>query len=109
MTELGFIGLGIMGKPMAGHLVKAGHTVHVCDVVEEPMTYLCSLGAKGCSCCKEVAQRSAMIFIMVPETPDVEAGLFGTDGLTQGLKPGSIVVDMSSISPIATKELAKRL
>jgi 2-hydroxy-3-oxopropionate reductase len=109
MTELGFIGLGIMGKPMAGHLVKAGHTVHVCDVVEEPMTYLCSLGAKGCSCCKEVAQRSEMIFIMVPDTPDVEAVLFGTDGLTQGLKPGSIVVDMSSISPIATKEFAKRL
>src|SRR4030042_1577851 len=109
MTELGFIGLGIMGKPMAGHLVKAGHTVHVCDVVEEPMTYLCSLGAKGCSCCKEVAQRSEMIFIMVPDTPDVEAVLFCTDGLTQGLKPGSIVVDMSSISPIATKEFAKRL
>src|SRR4030066_1844649 len=109
MTELGFIGLGIMGKPMAGHLVKAGHTVHVCDVVEEPMTYLCSLGAKGCSCCKEVAQRSEMIFFMVPDTPDVEAVLFGTDGLTQGLKPGTIVVDMSSISPIATKEFAKRL
>src|SRR4030066_1774736 len=109
MTELGFIGLGIMGKPMAGHLVKAGHTVHVCDVVEEPMTYLCSLGAKGCSCCKEVAQRSEMIFIMVPDTPDVEAVLFGTDGLTKGLKPGSIVVDMSSISPLATKEFAKRL
>jgi 2-hydroxy-3-oxopropionate reductase len=109
MAELGFIGLGIMGKPMASHLVKAGHTVHVCDVVEEPMTYVCSLGAKGCSCCKQVAQRSEMIFIMVPDTPDVEAVLFGTDGLTQGLKPGSIVVDMSSISPIATKEFAKRL
>src|SRR4030043_498456 len=109
MTELGFIGLGIMGKPMAGHLVKAGHTVHVCDVVEEPLTYLCSLGAKGCSCCKEVAQRSEIMFIMVPDTPDVEAVLFGKDGLAQGLKPGSIVVDMSSISPIATKEFAKRL
>jgi 2-hydroxy-3-oxopropionate reductase len=109
MAELGFIGLGIMGKPMASHLVKAGHTVHVCDLVEEPATYLCSLGAKGCSCCKEVAERSEIIFIMVPDTPDVEAVLFGKDGLAQGLKPGSIVVDMSSISPIATKEFAKSL
>jgi 2-hydroxy-3-oxopropionate reductase len=109
MAELGFIGLGIMGKPMASHLVKAGHTVHVCDLVEESTSYLCSLGAKGCSCCKEVAERSKIIFIMVPDTPDVEAVLFGKDGLAQGLKPGSIVVDMSSISPIATKEFAKRL
>jgi 2-hydroxy-3-oxopropionate reductase len=109
MAELGFIGLGIMGKPMASHLVKAGYTVHVCDLVEESATYLCSLGAKGCSCCKEVAERSEIIFIMVPDTPDVEAVLFGKDGLAQGLKPGSIVIDMSSISPIATKEFAKRL
>jgi 2-hydroxy-3-oxopropionate reductase len=109
MTELGFIGLGIMGKPMASYLVKAGHTVRVCDLVEGPVTYLCSLGAKGCSCCKEVAERSEIIFIMVPDTLDVDAVLFGTDGLAQGLKPGSIVVDMSSISPIATKDFAKRL
>lgn len=109
MAELGFIGLGIMGKPMASHLVKAGHTVHVCDIVEEPVRYLCSLGAKGCTCCREVAQRSEIIFIIVPDTPDVEAVLFGPDGLAEGLRPGQIVVDMSSISPIATKEFAKRL
>jgi 2-hydroxy-3-oxopropionate reductase len=109
MAELGFIGLGIMGKPMAGHLVKAGHTVHVCDVVEEPVKYLCSLGAKGFSCSKEVAQKSKIIFIIVPDTPDVEAVLFGPNGVAEGLKPGSIVVDMSSISPLATKEFAKRL
>jgi len=109
MTEIGFIGLGIMGKPMAGHLVKAGHTVHVCDLVEDSVKHLCLLGAKACSCCREVAQKSDMIFIMVPDTPDVEAVLFGKDGLTEGLKQGSIVVDMSSISPIATKEFAKRL
>jgi 2-hydroxy-3-oxopropionate reductase len=109
MAELGFIGLGIMGKPMAGHLVKAGHTVHVCDLAEEPVKYLCSLGAKGCSCCKEVAQKSEILFIMVPDTPDVEVVLFGPEGVAEGLKPGTIVVDMSSISPIATKEFAKRL
>jgi 2-hydroxy-3-oxopropionate reductase len=109
MTELGFIGLGIMGKPMAGHLVKAGHTVHVCDLAEESVKHLCSLGAKACSCCKEIAQKSDIIFIMVPDTPDVEVVLFGAEGVAEGLKPGSIVVDMSSISPIATKEFAKRL
>ena len=109
MTELGFIGLGIMGKPMASHLVKAGHTVHVCDLVEESVKHLCSLGGKACSCCREIAQKSDIIFIMVPDTPDVEAALFGTEGVAEGLKPGSIVVDMSSISPIATKEFAKRL
>lgn len=109
MAELGFVGLGIMGKPMASHLVRAGHTVHVYDVVEEPVKYLCSLGAKGCTCCREVAQRSEIIFIIVPDTPDVEAVLFGPDGLAEGLRPGQIVVDMSSISPIATKEFARRL
>ena len=109
MTEIGFIGLGIMGKPMASHLVKAGHTVHVCDLVEEPVRHLCSLGAKRCICCKEVAQKSEIIFIIVPDTPDVEKVLFGPDGVSEGLRPGTIVVDMSSISPIATKEFAKRL
>lgn len=109
MTELGFIGLGIMGKPMASHLVKAGHTVHVCDLAEESVKHLCSLGAKACSCCKEIAQKCDIIFIMVPDTPDVEAVLFGAEGVAEGLKPGSIVVDMSSISPIATKEFAKKL
>jgi 2-hydroxy-3-oxopropionate reductase len=109
MTELGFIGLGIMGKPMASHLVKGGHTVHVCDLAEESVKHLCSLGGKACSCCKEVAQKSDIIFIMVPDTPDVEAVLFGAEGVAEGLKLGSIVVDMSSISPIATKEFAKRL
>lgn len=109
MAELGFIGLGIMGKPMAGHLVKAGHTVHVCDLAEESVKHLCELGGKACSCCSEVAQKCEIIFIMVPDTPDVEAVLFGKDSLTEGLKPGAIVVDMSSISPIATKEFAKKL
>jgi 2-hydroxy-3-oxopropionate reductase len=109
MAELGFIGLGIMGKPMASHLVKAGHTVHVCDLSEESVKHVCSLGGKSCSCCREIAQKSNIIFIMVPDTPDVEIVLFGKDGLAEGLKQGSIVVDMSSISPIATKEFAKRL
>jgi len=109
MAELGFIGLGIMGKPMAKHLVDAGHTVHVCDLVEESVKHLCSAGGKACTCCREVAQKSEIIFIMVPDTPDVEAALFGPEGVADGLKKGAIVVDMSSISPIATKEFAKKL
>ncbi len=109
MADLGFIGLGIMGKPMASHLVKAGHTVHVYDLSEESVKYLCTLGAKACRCCREIGQKSDIIFIIVPDTPDVAAVLFGKDGLTEGLKQGSIVVDMSSISPIATKEFAKKL
>jgi len=109
MAELGFIGLGIMGKPMAGHLLTAGHRVHVCDLLSEPVKELCSKGAVACSCCKEIAQESDVIFIMVPDTPDVEAVLFGEGGVAEGVRPDSIVVDMSSISPIATKEFAKKL
>ena len=109
MAKLGFIGVGIMGKPMADHLLTAGHTVHVCDLLSEPVKELCSKGAVACSCCKEIAQESDVIFIMVPDTPDVEAALFGEGGVVEGLRPGSIVVDMSSISPIATKEFAKKL
>ncbi len=109
MAKLGFIGLGIMGKPMAGHLVKAGHEVSVYDLNLAPIQELSSKGATACKNSKEVAQKSEIIFIMVQDTPDVEAVLFGKDGLGEELKPNSIVVDMSSISPIATKEFAKKL
>ncbi|GAI43843.1 unnamed protein product, partial [marine sediment metagenome] len=109
MAKLGFIGLGIMGKPMAEHLLAAGYTVYVCDLLSEPVKELCSKGAVACSCCKEIAQESDVIFIMVPDTPDVEAVLFGGGGVAEGIRPGSIVVDMSSISPIATKEFARKL
>lgn len=109
MANIGFIGLGIMGKPMCGHLLAAGYKVHVYDLSPEPVKELCSQGASACSCCSEIAKESDIIFIMVPDTPDVEAVLFGQDGLAEELKPGSIVVDMSSISPIATKEFALKL
>jgi 2-hydroxy-3-oxopropionate reductase len=109
MAELGFIGLGIMGKPMAGHLLNAGHTVHLYDSVSETVRKLATQGGLACSHSREVAQKADIIFIMVPDTPDVEAVLFGKDGVAEGTRPGSIVVDMSSISPIATKEFARRL
>jgi 2-hydroxy-3-oxopropionate reductase len=109
MAKLGFIGLGIMGKPMAGHLIAAGHTVYVYDLNSEPVKELASKGAVSCRNNKEVAQNSGVVFIMVPDTPDTEAVLFGKDGVAEGLRQGSIVVDMSSVSPIATKEFAKKL
>jgi len=109
MAKLGFIGLGIMGKPMAGHLIIAGHEVSVYDLNLAHIQELSSKGASACKSSKEVAQKADIIFIMVQDTPDVEAVLFGKEGVVEGLKPNSIVVDMSSISPIATKEFAKRL
>jgi 2-hydroxy-3-oxopropionate reductase len=109
MADLGFVGLGIMGKPMAGHLLAAGHLVHIYDLVADNIQLVAQAGGRPCSSSKEIAQKSTLIFIMVPDTPDVEAVLFGKDGLADGLKSGSIVVDMSSISPLATKEFAKRL
>jgi len=109
MADLGFIGVGIMGKPMAGHLVKAGHKVLVYDVNAAAVQELAAKGAVACKSSQEVAEKTGIIFIMVPDTPDVEAVLFGKGGLAEGLKAGSIVVDMSSISPIATKEFAKKL
>ena len=109
MAKVGFTGLGIMGKPMAGHLLDAGHTIYVYDIVPGSIKELAAKGAVACSSNKEVAQKSDIIFIMVPDTPDVEAVLFGKDGIVEGVKSGSIVVDMSSISPIATKEFVKKL
>jgi 2-hydroxy-3-oxopropionate reductase len=109
MANLGFTGVGIMGKPMAGHLLAAGHTVNVYDVNSEPVQELAAKGAVACSSSREVAQKSDIIFIMVPDTPDVEAALFAKSGVAEGLKSGSIVVDMSSISPMATKGFAEKL
>jgi 2-hydroxy-3-oxopropionate reductase len=108
MSDVGFIGLGTMGTPMAGHLQNGGHRlfVHTRSNVPEHVT---SGGATVCKNGKEVAQHAEIIFVMVPDTPDVEKVLFGTNGVAEGLKPGKIVVDMSSISPIETKAFARRV
>ena len=107
--KLGWIGLGIMGRPMAGHLLAAGNTVYIYDVVAASVKEIEGKGGIACKSAKEVAQKADIIFTMVPDTPDVEAVLFGKDGVAEGLKKGSIVVDMSSISPIGTKEFAKKI
>ena len=108
MARIGFIGLGIMGTPMAGHLIAGGHTLFAYSRRNIPASLL-EKGATACESSEKVAQASDIVFIMVPDTPDVEAVLFGASGVARGLAPGKIVVDMSSISPLATKDFAKRV
>jgi len=109
MADIGFIGLGIMGKPMAGHLVAAGHTVRVYDHNNVPVKELSEKGAVACRSSAEAAEKADIVIIIVPDTPDVEMVLFGPKGVAETVRKGSIVVDMSSISPIATKEFAEKL
>lgn len=106
--KLGFIGLGIMGGPMAGHLVNAGHQVFINTRSKMPESLAASAAVQSASP-QDVASHADIIFIMVPDTPDVEKVLFGEKGVALGLSKGKIVVDMSSISPIATKEFAKKI
>ena len=108
MAKVGFIGLGIMGAPMAGHLQAGGHQLFVHDV-KAPPADLIGGGATACASGAEVAKNADIIITMVPDTPHVEAVLFGENGVAAGLSQGKIVVDMSSISPIATKDFAKRI
>jgi len=106
--KIGFIGLGIMGAPMAGHLRAAGHELFVHTRSKVPGA-LADAGAVACGSAQEVAQRADIVFTMVPDTPDVEKVLFGESGVAAGLSKGKTVVDMSSISPIETKAFAKRI
>jgi len=108
MANVGFIGLGIMGAPMAGHLIKGGHKVflHTHHAVPSSLT---DAGGIACASGKDVAQKADIVITMVPDTPDVEEVLFGANGVAKGLSNGKIIVDMSSISPLATKEFAKKI
>jgi len=106
--NIGFIGLGIMGTPMALHLAAAGHQLFVKTRSKVPAD-IASANAKVCASGEEVARNAEVIFVMVPDTPDVELVLFGEGGVAKGLAKGKTVVDMSSISPIATKAFAKRV
>ena len=106
--KLGFIGLGIMGAPMAGHLAGAGHQLFVQTRSKVPQA-LVDAGAQTCANAREVAERADIVFLMLPDTPDVEAVLFGENGVASGLTKGKTVVDMSSISPIETKAFAQRI
>lgn len=105
---LGFIGLGIMGTPMAGRLLDAGYRLHVATRSDVPAA-LTDAGASACTGAREVAERADVVFVMVPDTPDVEKVLFGEGGVAEGLSAGKTVVDMSSISPTETKRFAERI
>ena len=107
--NIGFIGTGIMGRPMAQHLQAAGHTLAILQHRSAPPAELVDGGAVVCGSAKEVAERSEVIILMVPDTPDVERVLFAEGGVAEGLSAGKIVVDMSSIDPIATREFAARV
>jgi len=106
--KIGFIGMGVMGAPMATHLIEAGHQLFVHTRSKVPDS-IASSSATQCTSATDVAQRADIIVTMLPDTADVEKVLFGEHGVALGLKPGKVVVDMSSISPLATKELARKI
>jgi 2-hydroxy-3-oxopropionate reductase len=108
-VKIGFIGLGIMGRPMAGHLLAAGNEIHSCANRSPIPQELRDGGTIVCANPADVAAKVDCVILMLPDTPDVERVLFGADGVAQALRPGAVVVDMSSIDPIATRDFAARI
>jgi 2-hydroxy-3-oxopropionate reductase len=106
--HVGFVGLGIMGRPMSSNLMRGGHALSLHSRSGVPAELL-ALGGQACVSGREVAERSQVIFTMVPDTPDVERALFGPGGVAEGLSAGKVVVDMSSISPEETRRFATRV
>lgn len=107
--KIGFVGLGIMGKPMAINLVKAGHEVYGFDFNEESIHELVEAGGQAATSGKEAAEKGDLVITMLPNSPNVEAALFAKDGIAEGLSDGMSVIDMSSISPVASVEFAEKL
>lgn len=107
--KIGFVGLGIMGRPMALNLLKAGHSLWVHGRRESTMQPLVQAGAKACASPKEVAAQTDIVFVMVSDTPDVEQVILGDNGIVHAARAGSVVVDMSTISPAATRRIAADL
>ena len=108
-TQIGFVGLGIMGRPMALNLKQAGHVLWVYGRRAATMKPLVDAGATACASPKDMAANADVVFICVSDTPDVEQVILGSDGLIHGVRPGSVVVDMSTISPAATRRFAEEL
>ncbi len=108
MKKIGFIGLGIMGKPMAKNLLKAGYALTVYDIVPDKVAEVVEAGGQAGSSCKEVAEKSEVVITMLPNSPEVIEAVLGKDGVLEGAKPGTILIDMSSIAPLASKEVAER-
>jgi 2-hydroxy-3-oxopropionate reductase len=108
MSKIGFVGLGIMGSPMASNLMKGGHELFLYSIPSVPQA-LIDEGGKACGSGKEVAGKADIVIIMVPDTPHVNSALFDAGGIAEGLSPGKIIIDMSSISPIETKVFASKV
>ena len=108
MAKIGFVGLGIMGGPMAAQLIKGGHDLYLYSIPSVP-TDLVAAGGKACANGKEVAQKADIVIVMVPDTPHVQSALFDANGIAEGLSKDKTVIDMSSISPIATKGFAQKI
>ncbi|UCG58605.1 MAG: 2-hydroxy-3-oxopropionate reductase [Phycisphaerales bacterium] len=108
MKKIGFIGLGIMGKPMAKNLLKAGYSLTVYDIVPEKVEDVVKAGAKAGTSSKDVAAKSELVITMLPNSPEVKEAVLGKDGVLDGAKPGTILIDMSSIAPLASKEVSER-
>src|SRR6266481_80138 len=108
MSKVGFIGMGIMGKPMSLNLIRGGHELYVHSRHGAPQEVVAA-GATACDSAMEVARKADTVITMVPDTPDVVAVLFGAKGVAEGLTRGKIVVDMSSISPLETKQFAQKI
>jgi 2-hydroxy-3-oxopropionate reductase len=106
MKKVGFIGLGIMGKPMAKNLLKAGYELVVCDIRPEPVEEVAQAGANIGKSPKDVAARSEVIITMLPNSPEVKEVALGKEGVIEGIRPGSIFVDMSSIAPLVSQEIS---
>ena len=106
--RIGFIGLGIMGKPMAGHLLAAGHTLNI-SAASGAAAEMVAAGAEAYASFAEIARASEIVILMVPNTPEVEAVLFGAGGAAEGMAPDTLVIDMSSIDPLATRGFAERI
>lgn len=109
VKKIGFIGLGVMGKPMAKNLLSAGYPLTVWNRTRSKMDELLSLGAMAADSPKEVAEKSDVVIIMVGDSPDVEEVVLGPSGVIEGASQGLVVVDMSSISPITTRRIAEAL
>jgi 2-hydroxy-3-oxopropionate reductase len=107
--KIGFIGLGIMGKPMAINLIKAGYELTVYDINQSAVEEVAALGASKAASSKEVAEKSDVIITMLPNSPHVKAAVLGENGVLEGARPNSILIDMSSIAPLVSQEIAAKV
>lgn len=108
MSKIGFIGLGTMGRPMAERLLQAGHDLAI-HRVKAASAYLTELGARACETLAEAIDGVEFVILMLPDTPDVEDVLFGKGAIAERIAPGALIIDMSSIAPVATKDFARRI